>query len=305
MNKILKQTDYAYAAGYIDGDGCFYIGEYFSKERSSYRNSTAIIVSSTDKHVLHFFKQSFGGSVRLTKIKHDNSKSLYQYIAKKENGVDIARKIKSHLVEKHEEAELFIKFAKAKRLKTKMLYINQIKTLKHFGNLVSKSHKEEFEQFRNTVTPTKKDFAYLAGFIDAECSLGISKYKPKDKPNYVYKILLQCNNTKTPVFKWLLQRFGGHINFIDRRNHGESLKNQLCWRLSSKALSQILKYIYPFLKHKKPVCEALKKFYETTLANGGARHTESFRTQYAKIIAIRENIVSKVHQLNLKGIKTT
>ena len=44
------------------------------------------------------------------------------------------------------------------------------------------------------------------------------------------------------------------------------------------------------------------KFYQTTLKNGGARHTEEFRTSYAKIIEEREKIIHKVHQLNKKGI---
>jgi hypothetical protein len=84
--------------------------------------------------------------------------------------------------------------------------------------------------------------------------------------------------------------------------HQKARKNQLVWRLTGRSLSQVLDKIYPFLKHKKPVCKQLMKFYSTTLPNGGARHTEIFRSQYIKVLKIRESIVAKVHKLNLKGI---
>ena len=299
------QTDYAYLAGYIDGDGCFHVGQYFSTSRSKFRFNSTIAITSTNRNTLRSFKNYFNGSVCTIKEEHDNCKTLYQYCLQNEHAANLTSKILAFLVEKQEEAKLFIKFIKSKRLKDRAKYINQMKILKDITNLISKHHKKEFEQFKNTIVATKNDFAYLAGFIDAECCLSIQKYKPKDKPNFVYKILLRCNDTKAPVFKWLIQRFGGTISFIDRRNHKKARKNQLLWRLSGKALSKILPNIYPFLKNKKPVCEELIKFYNTTLKNGGARHTKEFRTSYAKIIKIRERIVQNVHKLNLKGIQNT
>lgn len=305
MDNLPNKLNYIYASGYIDGDGCFYIGRYLSTERSSYRCNASIVISSVNREPLDSFRKVFGGSVRLMKGEHENKKAIYQYRTSGENSVILAKNMLPYLVEKREEAELLIKFVTSKSLLKRSSYINEMKILKDINNLISKHHKKEFESLKSTIIPTRNDFAYLAGFIDAECCFGIQKYKPKNKPNYVYKILLQCNNTKAPAFKWLIQRFGGHIHFIDRRNHGKARKNQLTWRLSGKALSKILKDILPFLKHKKPVCEELMKFYETTLTNGGARHTETFREAYAAVIQEREKIVSKVHKLNLKGIKTT
>ena len=305
MNKKIKQTDYAYIAGYIDGDGCFDIRKQFIKNRMSPRFPMAIIISSVNREILDWAKINFGGSINKKTLVPENNKPVYYFTLRKKKAIPLTQKITTYLVEKIEHAKLFLSFNDFDCIKKRNELINKMKILKDVSNLVSKYHKEEFEKFKNTVEPTKNDFAYLAGFIDAECSLNIQKYKPKDRPNYVYKILLQCNNTKAPVFKWLLQRFGGHIHFIDRRNHGKARKNQLTWRLSGKALSKILPKILPFLRHKKPVCEELMKFYKTTLTNGGARHTQKFRTHYANVIKKRERIVEKVHKLNLKGNQNT
>lgn len=300
MKKNIKQTDFSYLAGYIDGDGCFFVSKVTNKNRTSYKFPQSIVISSVNKEVLIWCKQLHGGSISTKYDTPKGQKPLHHYSLRKLKAVPLARNIYPYLVEKREEAHIFIDFATSKNVEEKFNLISKMHILKDDTNLVSKTNKEQFEQFKNTITPTIEDFAYLAGFIDAECCLNISKYKPKSGPNFTYKIMLQCNNTKTPVFKWLLQRFGGHINFIDRQKY--KFKDQLCWRLSGNALSKILDKIYPFLKHKKPVCEQLMKFYETTLLNGGARHTEIFRSQYAEVLKTREEIVAKVHKLNSKGI---
>jgi len=302
MEKRIEPSEYAYFAGYLDGDGCFYIGKYSSKKRMRQRYVVSIVISSVNKHTLDRFKEVFGGSVRLVKAAHDNNKSLYQFITRKNDSVLICKNIMPFLVEKRDECALALKFAQTNDVHEKEIMINQMRSLKDTANLVSKHHKSEFQIFRNTINPSENDFAYLSGFIDAECCLNVNKYKPREKPNYTYKISLLVNNSKAPVFKWLLERFGGHTNFIDRRNLRR--RNQLAWRLSGRALSKILHKIHPFLRHKKPVCEELIKFYATTLTNGGARHTEIFRSHYAEVLKTREDIVAKIHSLNLKGNKT-
>lgn len=300
---MIKQTDFAYIAGYIDGDGCFYIGKYKPKNRLKHKYIVSIVISSVNKHVLESFKKKFGGSVTLVKQEHDNCKALYHFSIAKRNTLKLARSIEPYLIEKKEECLTAIQFASSNDIGNIEECLNKMAIIKDVSNLVSKYHKKEFEAVRNTVNPSEVDFAYLAGFIDAECCLGIQKYRIKNKPNFIYKIQLQCNNTKSPIFKWLLERFGGQIHFVNRAKY-ERYRNQLVWRLTGKALSQILDKIYPFLKHKKPVCGELMKFYTTTLLNGGARHTETFRNQYMEVLKIREEIVAKVHLLNLKGIKT-
>lgn len=302
MRKITN-FNYAYISGYIDGDGCFYINEEKVGKRLKTKPVTAIIISSVNRKVLDIFKELYGGSIAKRISTADNRKDVFFYTIRKHCSIELAEKMLPYLVEKQDECRLALEFAFTNDREHQIECINRMKILKDVSNLVSKYHKAEFEKHKNTVKPSELDFAYLAGFIDAECSLNIQKYLPKNKPNYVYKILLQCNNTKAPVFKWLIQRFGGQIHFIDRRNHGKARRNQLTWRLSGKALSFILDKIYPFLVHKQPVCRELINFYATTLPNGGARHTEIFRSQYTEVIKEREKIVAHVHKLNLKGTK--
>jgi hypothetical protein len=288
----------AYAAGYVDGDGCFYIG------KQSRKFIMHFIISSTNKEILIWFRNNFGGTISASKktINRMHHKQVYYFSLKKKMAVPFAEQIISFLVEKYLEAKVFILFSKTTASKEKMILISKMDIYKNFTNLVHQQYKARFESQRSTIEPTQQDFAYLAGFIDAECSFGIQKYKVANKPNFLYKITLRCNNTKTPVFEWLLQRFGGRIQFINRKSKNPLHRDQFCWSLTSKSLANILNEIHPFLKYKKPVCEELMKFVNITLPNGGARHTEEFRKSYTAIIEEREQIVHKIHLLNRKGI---
>jgi hypothetical protein len=300
---MIINTDLAYVAGYIDGDGCFYIGKTTVKKTGQTKYQAMLIISSTNKLILDDFASKYGGSVRLSdnRLKYQGQKPQYQFTIKGHKALNLSKKINPYLIEKKEESENFSEFINyrlekydciewAKRLKClHMVTILCKKQLTDWGN--------KFPQPINEV-----DYAYLAGFIDAECCLSVHHYKPKNKPNVVYKIHLSCNNTKRPIFQWLMERFGGNLQFVDRESKNPIHRNQLKWSLSGNALSKILPYIVKYLVYKKPVCEELIKFYATTLKNGGARHTEKFRESYAKVIEDRERIIHEVHRLNKKGI---
>lgn len=51
------RNELAYLAGYVDGDGCFYIG----KNINPIKYRSALIISSTNKEVLNYFQKTFGG----------------------------------------------------------------------------------------------------------------------------------------------------------------------------------------------------------------------------------------------------
>lgn len=296
---MIEKTDLAYASGYIDGDGCFSLRKQSIKSRQKFM-ATLIVISNVYE-TMKWFKKIFGGNI-LKKNARQGHKSCYHFCVTGK-GSEFVKDLIPYLVEKKEEASIYRAFCMSNEITAREKYINALKSQKHEINLVFPEFKKDFEILCKTIQPSIEDFAYLAGFIDAECCLSINRYKSKNRDNYLYKILLQCNNTKAPVFKWLLERFGGQIHFIDR-SHYINNRNQLTWRLCSSSLALILDKILPFLKHKKPVCIELMKFYETTvpLENTISRNSPKFKEFYAPILKVREDIFHRVQFLNKKGI---
>lgn len=293
----------AYTAGYIDGDGCFYIGKTTNKKTGKTKYQSMLVISSTNSVVLKFFVSVYGGSVFLS---NKNSKIVghkpqYQFSIKDKKALNIAEKIFPHIVEKSFQCQVFCAFINALTTHTKEWEIKNMQMVKGLY-CVNDTHKDFISNLRNTEIPCEFDYAYLAGFIDAECCLSIQHYKPKNKPNDCFKIILSCNNTKYPTIKYLIERFGGQVHFIERKSKNINHKDQLTWRLSGKALFEVLPKIIPYLKYKQPVCEKLIEFYKLTIKNGGDRQSEAFKLAYNSILESKMEIVRQVHILNKKGI---
>ena len=296
MNKFKK----AYYAGYFDGDGCFYLGKVSVKNRINPKYIQSVTITSTNNNILESLQNKFKGTLQKGKLYIDriHHKPVYYYSLSKKNGILFTNEIHKYLIEKKQQAECFIEFSKTKN---KEPLIKEIKLLKE-GNSVHEFMKKEFESQKMTINPNFEDFAYLAGFIDAECSMGIQRYRSKVRPNYLYKIILQCNNTKYQIFKWLLERFGGTIHFIDRKSKNITHNNQFTWRLCSKSFADILPKILPFLQYKKPLCIELMNFQRTIQPRYGRGRSTQITIAYKSILKTREKILHKIHILNKKGL---
>lgn len=178
--------------------------------------------------------------------------------------------------------------------------MEELKEDKHANYYVTREIVERLKDVDTTI-PTEEDWAYFAGIIDSEGCFRIKKWKPKNKPNYVYAINLEVGNTRYPIFEFLTEKFGGNIIFIPANN---GKRASASWSISSFALAQIITNILPFLLIKKAAAEKIVEFYKTTLSNGGDRHSEKFKETYAATLLDRERIVDEIHKLNLKGLKT-
>ena len=297
-----------YIAGYIDGDGCFYLGKFIQKPNGIIVYEQSIQIASVKEVVLQEFKSSFGGSVR-KKPSKERHKDAYCWTIKGKDSVNLAIQIHNYLVDKPYQCKLFIQFSK-------LIFRNKFRTVnaniinqrneiifksredKHMANFVTKEEIEKLKNEQFTITPSETDYPYLAGLVDSEGCFRIKKWKPKNKPNHAYNITVEIGNTKLPIMPWLVHRFGGSVVFIKERG---TKKASATWTLSAAALYEILPKIRPFLRSKQIVCDKLIEFQQTILPNGGDRHSELFRALFEKRIEVRERIVKEVHQFNHKG----
>lgn len=56
-------TDWAYAAGFVDGEGCIAVVRSFSPVRGIYQYSVNVVVANGDRRVLDWFQSTWGGWV--------------------------------------------------------------------------------------------------------------------------------------------------------------------------------------------------------------------------------------------------
>jgi len=256
----MDETWLAYAAGYIDGDGCFYIGKI--KTSPFFQDTFSIISTHFDN--IEWFNDHFEGTIQVKKSRQKNRFPSYHFVFNKE-GYKFLPRICPHLIEKSQECTVFLNFRSSFFKESRDSLVKAMKILKEESNIIQNSLKEEIESVRYTCIPSKMDFAYLAGFIDAECSLDISKTMQKRGKNPTYRAQLQCNNTKSPFFFWASKKFGGQFHFLDK-SHLPNCRNQMLWRISNLQLDPILQGVHPFLVHKKPICENLIELRKKVLS---------------------------------------
>ena len=59
----IQDTDWAYAAGIVDGEGCIAIVRSFVRQRDRFTYGVQIVVANTDRRVLDWMQTNWGGHV--------------------------------------------------------------------------------------------------------------------------------------------------------------------------------------------------------------------------------------------------
>lgn len=297
-----------YIAGYIDGDGCFYVGTTTQKPKMITVFEASIQVVSTDEKPLKIFCENFGGSVRQRPAR-DRHKAVSVWTIKGEHAAKFAQDILPFLVDKAEQCRLFINYCqliKRNNFKTveqevltkRNSHIDKIRNNKNESAPITIEVINQIRQSITTIVPSDSDYGYFAGLIDSEGCFRIKKWKPATKPNYVYHICLEIGNTRYLMIDWLVRRFGGSITFKAAKNNRRSFA---IWTLAAAALYKILPHIKPFLINKQQLCDKIIEFQQTVLPNGGDRHSVDFKANFKRIQEARERIIVEVHSINHKG----
>ena len=117
--------------------------------------------------------------------------------------------------------------------------------------------------------PQETDLAYIAGFLDADGSMSISRYKSDSTVRgWAWRIRTSFANTDKNVLEWIQSIVGGYIleenpGQLDTYNSKSPLikRNKLMHNLnlSSNQSRKFLPYIRPYLKIKQDQADILIK----------------------------------------------
>ena len=104
---IWKETQLAYLAGIIDGEGTFYIGTTNNGRKFNSR----IYVVNTNKELIEWLKNNFGGLVyQRTSKSNPHWKTRYEWVLDKSAIDTVCHLLIPHLIIKKKHAEIMIDF---------------------------------------------------------------------------------------------------------------------------------------------------------------------------------------------------
>lgn len=137
-----------------------------------------------------------------------------------------------------------------------------------------------FASFQGTPRLTSQEAAYLAGLIDGEGSIVITRQRATGP-----KLMLW--NSNKPMIDWLVRHAGGTGYRQDRRG------KQLCWlwNVSPSGIEPILIQLYPYLVAKRRQARVMlmylehRRVYGSSLGHPLTPEERAVRLRFADILS--------------------
>ena len=103
----------SYVAGFFDGEGTFYIGKQFKKDKQKeYPHATIMLSQSGDRglKLLTEIQSLYGGNIyeHLKAGQHKATKSAYKLYWNKKEGINLITCLLPHLILKQKEAQIVL-----------------------------------------------------------------------------------------------------------------------------------------------------------------------------------------------------
>ena len=138
--------------------------------------------------------------------------------------------------------------------------------------------------------------AYLAGFIDGEGTLTVTRNSRKDRPGYFrLNIRLAVYNTNIELLAVLRDGFGGTIMIANMKDQRWKPQGQLVW--SEEQIVPILTAVRPFLILKAEQADILLALQGTKLQASQGRK----RGHTAEVVSLRDEAYKRLKILNKRG----
>lgn len=285
-----------YLAGYVDGDGHFKFRKYLQEGYECFH--CKLMITSTNSAPLQHFKEIFGGTFYLKRHvnKHWKPEFIYTLHVGKKTYESI-KPLGNLLVEKRDQFLLIEPFFEADKT-GKVSCIEQATQMRSSN----KVHKEQIEQLKaislsEPIIPC--EYPYLAGFIDAECSLTITRKILQPTQSVSYSCHLRCSSTKYPNIEYLIKKLGGCVSFTKTKKVNAS--DSVAWQLADKSLEKHLPFLLPYLINKREQCQIIINLRET-YKNSPAIRSVNFPDFHSKVTPLRQRYYSDIQALNKRGL---
>src|SRR3989338_8080529 len=107
--------------------------------------------------------------------------------------------------------------------------------------------------------------AYLAGFVDGEGSIGISRLLNPTQPGRrtpVYTPIVTVTNTNKCIISFIKSIFGGYMSIKKGDTIFKRAKTCYALMMTHRVATNFIKYIFPYLRIKRQQAETVLKFRE-------------------------------------------
>ena len=300
-----------YLAGFTDGEGYIALGKIPRRTRST-EYPVRLVVYNTDDRVLEGIHRAWGGTLSYSKSRNPRWKPQVALIWTNAAAASVLVEIAPYLRVKSRQAAIALDYhahvMRCRRIRDRrgrLLPLSNretkvreavhrcLKSLNAPGarfDTLSRSARRSERSRRQQRAPVSAE--YLAGLLDGEGSLMITKWKGKASWKPQYRARISVSNTDRAVLMDVQRSFGGILANQPPRDPGWKYSYQLVW--TGGMAEPFLRCLLPYLQLKRERAEVLLEF---------VRHQR--RTQHGRlsdeVIALREGLRRRIRELNARG----
>ena len=303
-----------YLAGLLDGEGSLSLARRYRRDRST-EYSVRVAVYNCDRAVLEAVQKSWGGHLASVGPRHPEWRAAHSLIWTNSGAAGVLRAFAPHLRVKARHAAALLRFqahvnesARSRDPAGRLLPITrreqrirarfhaQLKSMNRRGSPVRSWGKSRTHL---SVHEARISGEYLAGFVDAEGSLMIAKFRAASPGRWYYRARASLDNVDGQVLREIQRTYGGILFRPRRRKPGWRVVYKLVW--TGDRTERLLHPILPHLRVKRKQGELLLRFMQhrsqTSLRRVGTRATPL----PDRVIALRERFHARMRELNARG----
>jgi hypothetical protein len=260
-------------------------------------------------------RATWGGTMSIVARKLPVWKPSYALIWTNAAAARLIRKVAPFLVVKSRQAEALIAFDervqaghRSRDPKGRLLPLSAVeiraregiyRRLKRLNRRGVGSHRLIPKQ--NHLTPVAKlSVKYVAGFIDAEGSLMITRARVMGSRRYQYRPRISVANTKREVLEAIQRSFGGILADQPARNPAWSHSYQLIW--TDGTVRPLLSSVKKHLIVRAQQARILSQFIRQRTRANRPRTGRTFQARPASDLDLREVLRGRIRKLNRRGL---
>lgn len=247
---MTKTSKLAFLAGLVDGDGSISISIIRRKDWNGNSFQPYIEIGVTERKLCKWAQHHFGGNFYGYDAKKSNHKKMYYWkIYGKKALTDLILQLRPYLLIKREAADVVLE------------YMDLGSSPNQEGRLAL-AYKAQEANKKNHLTKDlrtmskRESFAYLAGIVDAEGSIGI-----RDNNGEAFGAYVMINNTNEAVIQWISELFKDKGSKSHHEYEQETYRDNNLWALYGKQnIENFILSVLPYLVIKKDVANITLQF---------------------------------------------
>jgi hypothetical protein len=303
-----------YLAGFVDGEG--YLGLARIPRRNGAREyCIRVSIYNTHRPVMDEIRATWGGTISIVARNLPVWKPSYALIWTNAAAARLIRKVAPFLVAKSKQAEALIAFdervqagRRSRDSKGRLLPLSAVeirarediyRRLKQLNRRGAGSHRLNLNE--SHLTPLAKLSAkYVAGFIDAEGSLMITRARVMGSRTYQFRPRISVANTRRDVLEAIQRSFGGILAGQPARDPAWSHSYQLIW--TEGTVRPLLSSVKKHLIVRAQQARILSQFIRQRTRANRPRTGRTFQARPASNLDLQEVLRGRIRKLNRRGL---